>query len=103
MHGHAAAFEFLLEHRGGRCVELTLHQAIHQMHDGDLHAALGQTVRSFEAEQPAADHDRLSVRSEEHTSELQSLMRTSYAVFCLKNKNSTDPQLNPSHYCPDNI
>src|SRR3546814_3185140 len=27
-----------------------------------------------------------SVRSEEHTSELQSLMRTSYAVFCLKKK-----------------
>src|SRR3546814_7012052 len=26
-------------------------------------------------------------RSEEHTSELQSLMRTSYAVFCLQNKN----------------
>src|SRR3546814_4776642 len=29
---------------------------------------------------------RLSVRSEEHTSELQSLMRISYAVFCLQNK-----------------
>src|SRR3546814_6923317 len=28
-----------------------------------------------------------SYRSEEHTSELQSLMRTSYAVFCLKKKN----------------
>src|SRR3546814_8709522 len=28
-------------------------------------------------------------RSEEHTSELQSLMRTSYAVFCLQNKNNT--------------
>src|SRR3546814_2815978 len=28
-------------------------------------------------------------RSEEHTSELQSLMRISYAVFCLKNKNQT--------------
>src|SRR3546814_3062149 len=27
-------------------------------------------------------------RSEEHTSELQSLMRTSYAVFCLKTKNN---------------
>src|SRR3546814_4881127 len=27
-----------------------------------------------------------SARSEEHTSELQSLMRTSYAVFCLKKK-----------------
>src|SRR3546814_4599105 len=29
---------------------------------------------------------RLPVRSEEHTSELQSLMRISYAVFCLKKK-----------------
>src|SRR3546814_2362944 len=28
-------------------------------------------------------------RSEEHTSELQSLMRISYAVFCLKNKSNT--------------
>src|SRR3546814_10879751 len=33
-------------------------------------------------------------RSEEHTSELQSLMRISYAVFCLKKKNKTkNPQL----------
>src|SRR3546814_5557241 len=30
--------------------------------------------------------DRLRERSEEHTSELQSLMRISYAVFCLKKK-----------------
>src|SRR3546814_2146788 len=30
--------------------------------------------------------DALAVRSEEHTSELQSLMRISYAVFCLKKK-----------------
>src|SRR3546814_9837847 len=30
--------------------------------------------------------DREPVRSEEHTSELQSLMRISYAVFCLKKK-----------------
>src|SRR3546814_8987657 len=32
------------------------------------------------------------VRSEEHTSELQSLMRISYAVFCLKKKNNTKRQ-----------
>src|SRR3546814_4102768 len=32
-------------------------------------------------------------RSEEHTSELQSLMRISYAVFCLKKKNTTHRQL----------
>src|SRR3546814_3716079 len=31
-------------------------------------------------------------RSEEHTSELQSLMRISYAVFCLKKKKTTDSQ-----------
>src|SRR3546814_6801428 len=31
-------------------------------------------------------------RSEEHTSELQSLMRISYAVFCLKKKNLTKPE-----------
>src|SRR3546814_2366880 len=30
----------------------------------------------------------IALRSEEHTSELQSLMRISYAVFCLKKKNS---------------
>src|SRR3546814_2215737 len=29
----------------------------------------------------------------EHTSELQSLMRTSYAVFCLKNKNNKNPNM----------
>src|SRR3546814_3545447 len=32
------------------------------------------------------DNRRVQVRSEEHTSELQSLMRISYAVFCLKKK-----------------
>src|SRR3546814_11096826 len=32
------------------------------------------------------DHEGTADRSEEHTSELQSLMRISYAVFCLKKK-----------------
>src|SRR3546814_6561314 len=39
-------------------------------------------------EHPPA-HTRQSRRSEEHTSELQSLMRISYAVFCLKKKKKT--------------
>src|SRR3546814_5715760 len=34
----------------------------------------------------ARDWPRIDFRSEEHTSELQSLMRISYAVFCLKKK-----------------
>src|SRR3546814_3216064 len=36
-------------------------------------------------------------RSEEHTSELQSLMRISYAVFCLKKKNNPDRQKERVH------
>src|SRR3546814_2860058 len=41
----------------------------------------------------SGDHIRLTdMRSEEHTSELQSLMRISYAVFCLKKKNKTRHQ-----------
>src|SRR3546814_7932016 len=34
------------------------------------------------------------IRSEEHTSELQSLMRISYAVFCLKKKNKKNKRTN---------
>src|SRR3546814_6796169 len=37
-------------------------------------------------------------RSEEHTSELQSLMRISYAVFCLKKKNITTTIHNTKYY-----
>src|SRR3546814_2191776 len=48
---------------------------------GDAQIALG---RAFEMLALGIDDDR--ARSEEHTSELQSLMRISYAVFCLKNK-----------------
>src|SRR3546814_8078884 len=36
-------------------------------------------------------------RSEEHTSELQSLMRISYAVFCLKKKNKTHELINTNN------
>src|SRR3546814_3452891 len=37
-------------------------------------------------------------RSEEHTSELQSLMRISYAVFCLKKKKKTQTQRPSNNY-----
>src|SRR3546814_2312582 len=41
---------------------------------------------------PRRQHRRCALaRSEEHTSELQSLMRISYAVFCLKKKNNEPP------------
>src|SRR3546814_4514223 len=41
-----------------------------------------------------AVEDRGDDRSEDHTSELQSLMRISYAVFCLKKKKKNKPQTN---------
>src|SRR3546814_4957622 len=53
-----------------------------QMLEGDRPG--NELTAAFQRRQP---------RSEEHTSELQSLMRTSYAVFCLKKKkNSHDKQ-----------
>src|SRR3546814_9042744 len=44
------------------------------------------TTSEGEAVERVADGFHARVRSEEHTSELQSLMRISYAVFCLKKK-----------------
>src|SRR3546814_7959773 len=41
---------------------------------------------TYDAMRELLDHVRAGNRSEEHTSELQSLMRISYAVFCLKKK-----------------
>src|SRR3546814_10515908 len=60
-------------------------------------AATAQHVRYFQRRGTGSHVSRTLRRSEEHTSELQSLMRISYAVFCLKQKNAaiciqqTDP------------
>src|SRR3546814_9591938 len=48
-------------------------------------ATVRQYLDGFASVAPKAPADRAK-RSEEHTSELQSLMRISYAVFCLKKK-----------------
>src|SRR3546814_7184220 len=45
-----------------------------------------QTLVTPDGNKPAIEGWYENVRSEEHTSELQSLMRISYAVFCLKKK-----------------
>src|SRR3546814_9842343 len=71
------------------------------------HQCVGRDLRRRGVELPLAG-DRLAMdrvhqtyaggggidRSEEHTSELQSLMRTSYAVFCLQRKNTTQTTTN---------
>src|SRR3546814_3719683 len=57
----------------------------------DLHEVLDALARSDEGV-AALSAIGLRIRSEEHTSELQSLMRISYAVFCLKKKTITPKQ-----------
>src|SRR3546814_5289859 len=52
-------------------------QAVGTQHIDEILAVWYPTHKTF-----------LDLRSEEHTSELQSLMRISYAVFCLKKKNN---------------
>src|SRR3546814_10878716 len=49
----------------------------------DEHARISVPKKEFD---DAMNRVQARVRSEEHTSELQSLMRNSYAVFCLKKK-----------------
>src|SRR3546814_8476461 len=58
--------------------------------------ALGSYYAKPDALETATWAEATTARSEEHTSELQSLMRISYAVFCLKKKNKQNnkPQRN---------
>src|SRR3546814_1027620 len=62
----------------------------------------GQPRRQIGGEEISVDfgrHDEQAIdRSEEHTSELQSLMRISYAVFCLKKKNKHSPKNTQTNY-----
>src|SRR3546814_1730147 len=51
---------------------------------------LRQVLTTAERSRSMASTLMNAQRSEEHTSELQSLMRISYAVFCLKKKNKQD-------------
>src|SRR3546814_6991861 len=47
------------------------------------------TLSMLRTSVPSMTYSSFAERSEEHTSELQSLMRISYAVFCLKKKKKT--------------
>src|SRR3546814_5837555 len=48
---------------------------------------------------PPVNESHVEMRSEEHTSELKSLMRISYAVFCLKKKNTIKSLLQCNNLC----
>src|SRR3546814_10549331 len=79
--------------RGGGAVRLPWHRAAARRDRLSARAGGQSGVRRPTARAPGADrraarHAGAAARSEEHTSELQSLMRISYAVFCLKKKNT---------------
>src|SRR3546814_4383620 len=61
---------------------------------GDLGCYGGGPYETPHLNKLAAEGMRFT-RSEEHTSELQSLMRISYAVFCLKKKKKNEERLQP--------
>src|SRR3546814_3206040 len=84
-----------LSHRRGRSILQKRHERGAMLVDRDiLHAEISQhNLEKFEEEAkdsfPSLSPGQVLrlTRSEEHTSELQSLMRNSYAVLCLKKKN----------------
>src|SRR3546814_4752249 len=86
----------------GAVADRALQRGGDQAH-GDRIARLrgpGRLVVALEHPAFAIEHAAHQVqRSEEHTSELQSLMRISYAVFCLKKKNQKSSSTNrPDNY-----
>src|SRR3546814_9286126 len=79
-----------------RLAEALHHQLLKVIGQEAEALVVGQYRLAAVAERVAVPH-----RSEEHTSELQSLMRISYAVFCLKKKNiatqTSDQYTQPTH------
>src|SRR3546814_1278033 len=85
--------------------------AVRQSGTGPQQALVGPG-REVSARQPPRESQRAGLReqdprrqrrSEEHTSELQSLMRISYAVFCLKKKKIIKNQENPTNTHKNNM
>src|SRR3546814_5011578 len=94
------------QHAGQRVLEV-VRDHVHQLlaFTGDAFEAVAGLLQAdvrVDPRQQFFGHERFgdvvhrARRSEEHTSELQSLMRISYAVFCLKKKNLTSTSQNSS-------
>src|SRR3546814_8190282 len=71
---------------GGMVVQNPHNGRIYAM-QGGFDSSLSDFNRATQAKRPPGS----TIRSDEHTSELQSLMRISYAVFCLKQKTTIIP------------
>src|SRR3546814_1790141 len=89
-HGHIAGSYFRLRKKRSNGVGMRARQFPGHRVDQGIRARLRHrhgfqtSLRQTRAETVVIRHRNEGDRSEEHTSELQSLMRISYAVFCLK-------------------
>src|SRR3546814_3871247 len=77
-----------VQHRFGERKQSLAHGREHQRHTTATHEQVAG-IKIFEFCNGLTDRGR----SEEHTSELQSLMRISYAVFCLKKKKENNDRI----------
>src|SRR3546814_3570427 len=90
--------QIMADHREEASVDVAL-LAAPDLVDGGAHIVVNPPARH------AAQHAKgviMGVRSEEHTSELQSLMRISYAVFCLKKKINKQQPINQHRHTTTN-
>src|SRR3546814_2379896 len=89
-------------------VDLALQELVDDLEEHDVARVLEQRKRALQPALPAGIQQPSSLRpnvrrhnaagrSEEHTSELQSLMRISYAVFCLKKKKTNNEHKHTKH------
>src|SRR3546814_4616755 len=84
---------------GGRIVQRQGLRRVHPWHDriapqpANVETGAGLDLRRSSRGRLDGRESGPADRSEEHTSELQSLMRISYAVFCLKKKTHTETEL----------
>src|SRR3546814_4136737 len=78
---------------GGKFSELTISDRLPVMNFPNAKSVFANPAWYALSAHAIRHDDFLSRRSEEHTSELQSLMRISYAVFCLKKKKNTETNI----------
>src|SRR3546814_6878036 len=86
------ALALLLVVQGGTGIAMVFRDEIEPVLHSELRVAPGPVRLSMQRL-----FDTVEARSEEHTSELQSLMRISYAVFCLKKKTTTHHYYTTEH------